>query len=186
LIQAFRTFTAVSIRTKPLGWAFCCALFVVATPGGELAWAAGRGDIHKLKEGFANEVPKPLEEVGIDPRQGGKVDLNLSFTDHEGKKLALKDLLGDGKPILLSLAYYSCPSLCNFHLNGLNDAFRKMPKALGEEFRLVVVSIDPSEKPELAKAKWPPGRREWLVLSDGRRVIHSLARTSRGFQVSLG
>jgi protein SCO1/2 len=172
-------------RVIHFGMGLVLAMASMMTATGHQALAAGRGDIHKLKEGFANEVPKPLEEVGIDARQGSKVDLNLSFTDHNGQKLTLKDLLSDGKPMLLSLAYYSCPSLCNFHLNGLNDAFRKMPKALGEEFRLVVVSIDPSEKPELAKAKRQSyveayGREDqaqgWHFLTGEEASIRALAQ----------
>ena len=164
-------------------WLFVLAAAFVTSGG--VASASGRGDVHKLKEGFANEVPKPLEEVGIEPRQGEKIDLGLPFTDHDGKKLSLKDLVSDGKPILLSLAYYSCPSLCNFHLNGLNDAFRKMPKALGEEFRIVVVSIDPKEKPELAKAKRQSyieayGREDkakgWHFMTGEEESIRALAK----------
>lgn len=107
----------------------------------------------KPKEGHSNETPKELENLEIEQRLGERIDLDATFVDHEGKTVRLGDFAKDGKPLLLTLAYFNCPSLCNFHLNGLNDAFKAMKKPLGEEFNVVVVSFDPKEKTPLAAAK---------------------------------
>ena len=103
--------------------------------------------------GTENETPKQLENVGITEHLGDSVDLNLKFKDETGAVVPLRSFFKGHKPVLLSLAYYSCPSLCNFHLNGLNDAFKKMKDPVGSDFEFVVVSIEPKETPDLAARK---------------------------------
>ena len=110
-------------------------------------------DFGRAQEGHPNEIPKQLVDVGIEQKLGEKIDLDLKFTDHTGREVTLREYTKDGKPILLSLAYFNCPSLCNFHLNGLNDAFKQMKQPLGQEFNMVIVSFDPREKSDLAAAK---------------------------------
>lgn len=160
------------------------ALVFFATP------SAFARDVHPPRPGFSNETPKALEEVGITPNQGGKIDLDLEFRDHNGELVRLRDYTQAGKPILLSLAYYACPSLCNFHLNGLNDTLKRLEKPLGDEFNLVVVSFDPKEKPDLAKAKResyiqaygrPEGEKGWHFLTGDAAAIGSLTK-SVGFE----
>ena len=110
-------------------------------------------DFGPAREGHPNEIPRQLIDVGIEQKLGEKIDLDLKFVDHTGRDVTLRDYTKNGKPILLSLAYFNCPSLCNFHLNGLNDAFKQMKQPLGQEFNMVVVSFDPREKTDLAAAK---------------------------------
>lgn len=142
-------------------------------------------DFAKPSEGMANETPKELENIGIDTHLGSKIDLEQSFVDENGKSVRLKDYTANGKPILLSLAYYSCPSLCSFHLNGLNDAFKAMKQPLGEEFNMIVLSFDPKEKPALAKAKRenylkeysrPEGEMGWHFLTGEQAAIDSVTK----------
>ena len=112
-------------------------------------------DMGPLEAGVSNEIPKPLVGIGIQEHLGDKVDLGLKFRDEKGNSVLLGDFFGPAKnkPVLLTLAYYNCPSLCSFHLNGLKDAFKEMKRPLGEEFNVVTVSIEPKETPELASAK---------------------------------
>ncbi len=136
-------------------------------------------------EGQANETPANLKDIGIEPHLGEKLNLDLPFVDHDGRAVTLRELMRDGKPILLSLAYYSCPSLCNFHLNGLNDAFKQLEKPIGAEFKLVVMSFDPREKPALAKAKRanylkeyarPDGDAGWYFLTGEQSSIDPMTK----------
>jgi protein SCO1 len=103
--------------------------------------------------GAANEVPKELEGIGITEHRGDDLDLGLKFRDEKGQSVRLGDYFKDGKPVLLTLAYYGCPSLCNYHVNGINDAFKQMKAPIGQEFKFVVVSIEPKETPALAAEK---------------------------------
>ena len=134
--------------------------------------------------GSDTEIPKELKDVGIEEHLGETVDLSLEFKNESGETVSLGGLLKSRKPILLSLAYYSCPGLCNFHLNGMNDAFRQMKKPLGTEFDHVVVSIDPSEKPSLAAEKKASyvkaygrveGAKGWHFLTGDEASIKKLA-----------
>jgi protein SCO1/2 len=55
--------------------------------------------------------------------------------------------------VILNLAYYTCPMLCTLVLNGVVDAMNAVGFEQGRDFVNVVVSIDPEETPELARAK---------------------------------
>lgn len=103
--------------------------------------------------GSENETPEQLRNVGITEHLGSAVDLNLTFRDETGATVRLGQFFDGRRPVLLSLAYYSCPGLCNFHLNGLKDTFKELKGPLGQEFDHVVVSIDPRENSELAAKK---------------------------------
>ncbi len=155
----------------------CAVLFI----GG---FASAR-DFGRASEGHPNEIPDQLVDVGITPHLGDKVDLDAKFVDHTGREVTLRDFTKNGKPILLSLAYFNCPSLCNFHLNGLNDAFKQMKEPLGKEFNLVVVSFEPKETPELAAQKRanyikeygrPEGADGWHFLTGEGKNSAALAK----------
>lgn len=150
------------------------------------SWStASAREFAKPQEGHSNETPKDLENLDIEQRLGEKVDLEAAFIDHEGKTVRLRDYVKDGKPVLLSLAYFNCPSLCNFHLNGLNDAFKAMAKPLGDEFNVVILSFDPKEKTPLAAAKRssylkaygrPEGAKGWHFLTGESVSIEPMAK----------
>jgi protein SCO1/2 len=101
----------------------------------------------------SNEVPVALEDVGITEHLGEAIDLTTTFKDETGQTVELNRYFSGHKPVLLSLVYYGCPGLCNFHLNGVTDALKELDWNLGKEFEMVVISIDPSEDPEMATQK---------------------------------
>ncbi len=105
------------------------------------------------KDRTYNEVRPELKDVGIDEKLGDKIDLSLTFKNEKAEEVPLSLYFSKNKPILLSLVYYTCPSLCNFHINGLTDAFKDMDWTVGDEFEVIQVSIDPSETPVVANAK---------------------------------
>jgi protein SCO1/2 len=54
---------------------------------------------------------------------------------------------------VLALVYYECPMLCGLVLEGLVRALRAVDFTTGQDFDVLVVSIDPAETPQLAAAK---------------------------------
>ena len=103
------------------------------------------------------------DHVGIDQKLGDAIDLDLEFTDEEGERVRLGELFGE-RPVVLVLAYYECPMLCTLVLNGTVRALRALSDLdCGEDFDVVVVSIDPDESPALAREK-----RDGYVESYGR------------------
>src|SRR5262249_5740668 len=93
-----------------------------------------------------------LRDVGIDQRLDSQLPLERAFRDENGKPVKLGDYF-DSRPVVLVLAYYRCPMLCTQVLNGLVKSMREMNLELGREYRVLTVSFDPSEGPELAARK---------------------------------
>jgi protein SCO1/2 len=96
----------------------------------------------------SDQTPDVLKKVGIAQRLNQQLPLNLTFTDDQGQQVRL-----GSKPAILALVYYQCPMLCSEELNGLTGALQMVDEVPGKDFNIVVVSIDPSEGPELAAAK---------------------------------
>ncbi len=93
-------------------------------------------------------------ELDVQEHLGEYIDFELRFTDENGKSVRLGDYFDGRRPVLLTMNYYRCPVLCNVQLNGLTETLRGMDWTPGDEnFRVVTVSIDPRETPELAAKK---------------------------------
>lgn len=94
-----------------------------------------------------------LQEVGVDEKLGAAIPRDLPFTDASGKPVRLADYLGDG-PVLLTLNYYTCPMLCPLTFRSLTATMTQVKGiSLARDYRVVTVSIDPDEIPEIARAK---------------------------------
>ena len=100
----------------------------------------------------ATGLPKALKNVGIDQKLNEQVPLDAVFKDEHGQDVRLGQFF-KGKPVILSLVYYSCPMLCTQVLNGMMGSLRRVSFNIGEQFEVVTVSFDPKETPELAAAK---------------------------------
>ncbi|MCF7903002.1 MAG: SCO family protein [Candidatus Marinimicrobia bacterium] len=95
-----------------------------------------------------------LRDIDVVENLGGKLPLELTFTDENGNVVALAEFFDGRRPVVLALAYYECPMLCTLVLNGIVDGVRSMDKlSPGEDYRLLTVSIDPEETAELASNK---------------------------------
>jgi protein SCO1/2 len=101
----------------------------------------------------ANEKPPAIEDVGVTEHLGEKIDLSIPFVDDEGKEVTLAKYMHPGRPLLLALVYFECPNLCNYQINGLTNAFRKMDWDIGDKFDFVAISINSKETPAIAAAK---------------------------------
>jgi protein SCO1/2 len=95
-------------------------------------------------------IPKQLEGVGVDEHLDRALPLDLEFSDETGRKVKLRDLFDAKVPVILTLNYSDCPMLCSLELNGLVASMKQLDFTLGKDFRVVTVSIDPSETPEKA------------------------------------
>ena len=100
----------------------------------------------------AQDRPTILREVGFDQRLDQVVPGDIALRDEAGRDVKLADYLGK-KPVVLTLVYYECPSLCTMTLNGLVSAMNAVSFDAGREYDVVTVSFDPRETPALATAK---------------------------------
>lgn len=94
-------------------------------------------------------MPGPLREVGYDQRIGEQVPMSLAFRDEAGRNVRLGDYF-TSKPVILVLAYYECPMLCDMVLQGVVTTLKPLTFHPGKEFEVVVASIDPGETPQMA------------------------------------
>jgi len=94
----------------------------------------------------------PLANIGIAQRLDQQIPLALEFQDEDSQAVKLADYFGE-KPVILALVYHRCPMLCNEVLRGLCSSASALPFTAGNEFEVVVVSIDPSDTPEMSAAK---------------------------------
>ena len=97
----------------------------------------------------ADERPHPLTDIQVKENRGAFIDLNLEFTDERGRPRNLQGYF-QNQPVLMTVIYYNCPSLCNFHLNGLWTALNQLK---WRKYQFVVLSMSASETPDLALQK---------------------------------
>jgi protein SCO1/2 len=100
----------------------------------------------------ADRTPPGIIELAWQQRLNQQVPLDLPFRDESGRSVRLSELAGT-RPLILVLAYYRCPQLCNLVLNGLLEGLRGVEFRAGQEFEVVMVSFDARETPEIARAK---------------------------------
>ena len=94
-----------------------------------------------------------LKGIDVIEHTGETIPLDLNFTNSDGKSVVLGDFFWEGKPVLLTLAYYECPMLCTFVLNGLSKGLADLELTPGEDFQVITISIDPKETADLAALK---------------------------------
>ncbi len=92
------------------------------------------------------------EGVGIDQNLNAAVPLDLVFRDEANQPVALRRYFGD-KPVILALVYYQCPRLCSLTLSDMVHSLSQVDLRPKQDYSVVIVSIDPAEKPPLAAAK---------------------------------
>lgn len=128
-------------------------------------------------------LPPVLKKVGIDQKLNEQVPLDAVFKDEQGREVRLGEYF-KGKPVVLSLVYYTCPMLCNQILNGMLSSFRQISFNAGEEFEVVNVSFDPKDTPSIAAAKKQTyikaynragGEAAWHFLTGDEANIRKLA-----------
>ncbi|HZZ27645.1 MAG TPA: SCO family protein [Pirellulales bacterium] len=94
-----------------------------------------------------------IDRVGIDQRLSEQLPANLVFRDETGATVYLGDYFDSEHPVILVLAYFRCPMLCTEVLNGLVDSLHEVNFDMGRQYRVVTVSFDPQDSPELAAQK---------------------------------
>lgn len=113
-----------------------------------LAWSAA------LAAAPAPAVAQPSgpmpTDIGFRPRFGERAPLSAVLADERGRAVHLGRYFTGERPVVMVLAYFNCPMLCSLVLKGLTAALRDTGLAPGEDYEVVVVSIDPRDTPERA------------------------------------
>ena len=130
-----------------------------------------------------DHLPDVLKKATIVQKLNTQIPLDGQFVDETGKSVRMGDYFGK-RPAILSLVYYNCPMLCSEELDGLVGALQMVKFTPGKDFDIIVVSIDPSETPELAAKKkafylkrygHPETANGWHFLTGQQPAINALA-----------
>jgi len=98
-------------------------------------------------------TPKELLHVGVNEHLDGQLPLDAQFRDESGTPVRLGAYFTGKKPAVFLLAYHSCPVLCSMVQNAMAAALKDVAWTVGDQFDVVVVSIDPRDTPETARNK---------------------------------
>ena len=101
--------------------------------------------------------------TSVKDRRGTVVPGDLTFVDENKKSVRFADYLGLDRPIVLNMRYFACPTMCGPMTQGMITALQKLRLRPGRDFEIVTVSIDPKEKPQLARDKKNAYLEEYTV-----------------------
>jgi protein SCO1 len=92
----------------------------------------------------AQQTPGYLKDAGIDQRLGSALPLGDHFVDEAGQDVALGKYFGQ-RPVVMALVYFHCGMLCPQVLHGMADALRGVGFTAGNQYDVLVASIDPMD-----------------------------------------
>jgi protein SCO1/2 len=155
-----------TIRTRRAGFASLAgallALGLAVLPLCAVAQVSSYGD---KTEGanVGDQLPVILQKASIQQRLNAQLPLGASFTDDHGNPVKLGQYFDGKHPVLLSTVYYNCPMLCSEELDGIASSLQMVHLTPGKDFQVVIISIDPTETPQLAAQ-----RKDFYVRRYGR------------------
>lgn len=171
-----------------VSWRNAAALALALLVGPATAQASMYGKHKGPLPAVGGEGPAAAKNIDTIENLGERVPRGLAFVDGQGHRVELDALLGKGKPVLLTLGYYTCPMLCNLVHEGLVKAIKSANLKLGADFQGLAVSIDPKEEPKsaasnegkLLRALGHDERKDWpfaLDESPDAAAVKALAQT---------
>lgn len=130
--------------------------------------ASSRQDFSK---GLGEEA---LKDVGVKKDVLGKnLDLSLVFKNENNIPVSLSKYFSLGQPVIFSIVYYQCPTLCNYHIQALLGMLKNLKWTVGKDFQVVFLSMDHREAPSLAFEKKQSVLKNYSRL-DGKKGFHFL------------
>lgn len=97
------------------------------------------------QQGVSNEKPADIKGLDVVEHLGQTIDLDMVFTNSDGKPVQLRDYFKDGKPVILQMVYFRCPMQCPLILQRFHQRLRELDWTVGDKFNVIVVSFDPTE-----------------------------------------
>jgi len=96
----------------------------------------------------SHQAGEDATRVGVDERLGARLPLDLGFRDETGRPVLLRDLIVG--PTIILPVYYGCTNICNYLQGGLARTLPSLRPVPGTGYRVLSISIDETETPELA------------------------------------
>jgi protein SCO1 len=98
-----------------------------------------------------NPQMKSTADVGIDEKLGMPVAMDTALKDENGNDVTLRQFVD--KPTILIFNYFRCPGICPVLINSVVQVVNEIQLEPGKDFRVVAVSFDPLDTPEIARRK---------------------------------
>jgi protein SCO1/2 len=97
------------------------------------------------------QFARPVIARGVDLQQklNSQIPLDLMFKDETGQAVPLRTYFGD-KPVLLSLVYFKCASVCPMSMRETTQSLSRLPLKPGTDYNVLIVSFDPHDTPAVA------------------------------------
>ena len=136
------------------------------------------------RRGPVGAPPGRIADANIVESLNQAVPPDATFTDSEGRTVRLGDYFDGQKPVLLTLVYYRCESLCPLVLGGMSKGGRNSGLKIGQDYRAVTISIDPRDTPETARERQrghlqslgtPDGAKDWPFLVGAESEVKKVA-----------
>lgn len=94
---------------------------------------------------------QPKQEIGIVEHLGNSLPLDAEVYDESGNLVTLGSLID--KPTVLTFVYFRCPGICTPLLTELSRMVDKIDLVPGTDYRILTLSFDHRDDPELAMDK---------------------------------
>jgi protein SCO1/2 len=128
------------------------ALGLIATPLRCGAQVSSYGDKSE-GDNTGDQLPTVLQQVQVTQHLNAQLPLDAAFVDDTGTPIKLGKYFDGKHPVIVTTVYYNCPMLCSEEMDGLTSALEMVHLVPGKDFQIVIISIDPTETPQLAAQK---------------------------------
>jgi protein SCO1/2 len=95
------------------------------------------------------ESHEPADTLGFQDRTGSYIPLDVTLRNAEGDERTFAELAD--RPVILAFLYYRCVDVCEQIGIDLASALNRASAVSGKDYRVAVVSIDPTEGPADAR-----------------------------------
>ncbi len=129
------------------------------------------------------DAEEAKEPIGLDQHLGELINLDYRFRNEAGDTIVLRDFVD--RPTILNFVYFNCPGICTPLLNGFQETLERIETEPGKDFKILTISINHDETPELARAKkynyltalqGKVAPEDWLWLTGDSLTIRKLTR----------
>jgi protein SCO1/2 len=94
---------------------------------------------------------KTSSDAGIDEKLGMQVAMDTVLKDENGNDVTLRQLID--KPTILIFNYFRCAGICPVLISNMVSVINRIQLDPGKDFRLIAVSFDPTDTPQMAREK---------------------------------
>ncbi len=95
-----------------------------------------------------------LEDIGFEEKLGLPIDSGVQLLRTDGRQVSMSSFFGQKKPVVLNLAYFTCPTICLLGTDGVLEAVNRLDSFRpGKDYTILTVSFDPEESVSAIGAK---------------------------------